>query len=244
MVKKKNNSKTAKRSFGIFFKILLASTPLLASGLSFVYLKGILFWLVIPFAIAGVSQSFKISYETFAEYCPYSEHLLNNISWCWFIYKITNALFTIALFYFWMIGITICDYFHLGNTSIYIIICTLVACFFTTISSTPYFIRKIKSPRNQPKRSIEADSNRVFILIAYIFFLIVTCIQTNASLSNTEIITSCFLIYLAFDRLYTTIISNLPIYKETFDWMKEDTEEWLKKNNKDWLERNTTDVKS
>ena len=75
MVKKKNNSKTAKRSFGIFFKILLASIPLIASVLSFVYLKDILFWLVFPFATAGVLQSFKISYETFAEYCPYSENL-------------------------------------------------------------------------------------------------------------------------------------------------------------------------
>lgn len=63
-------------------------------------------------------------------------------------------------------------------------------------------------------------------------------------MSNAEIISFCFLIYLAYERLYATIISNLPIYKETFDWMKEDTEKWLKKRNKDYLKRNTTDIKS
>ncbi len=245
MVKKKNNSKTAKRSLGIFFKILLASIPLIASVLSFVYLKDILFWLVFPFATAGVLQSFKISYETFAEYCPYSENLLNNISWCWFIYKITNALFVTAMFYFWMIGITICDYFHFGNTTIYIFFCTLVACIFTTFSSTPYFIHDLKKTSKKPlNRSIEADANRVFILVAYMIFLIISCIRTNTIMSNAEIISFCFLIYLAYDRLYATIISNLPIYKETFDWMKEDTEKWLKKRNKDYLKRNTTDIKS
>ena len=243
MAKKTNKNKTGKRFFGILFRIVLASIPLLC-GVSFlVFLKDILYWLVFPFAVAAFQQSFKLSYEIFAEYCPYSEHLLKNISWCWFIYKIMNALFVTSMFYLWMIGITICDYFHLGNNSIYIIICTLFACVFTTISSTPYFIRKIQNSKKPSKRSIEADANRVFIMIAYMTFLIVTCIRTTATLSNFEIVASCFLIYLAYDRLYATIVSNLSVYKETFDWMKKDTEDWLKKNNKDYKKRNAIGAK-
>ena len=119
----------------------------------------------------------------------------------------------------------------------------MFACIFTTISSSPYFIRKAKSTQKTMKRNIEADANRIFILIAYMMFLIVTCIQTNAIMSNIEIVSYCFLINLAFDRLYATIISNLPTYKETFDWMKEDTEDWLKKHNKDYLKRNAIDIK-
>lgn len=240
MGQKTKKTETTKKFFGIALGIFLASLSLLVGVAFLVYLKDVLFWLVFPFAAAAFLQTFKISYEIFAEYCPYSEQLLNNISWCWFIYKVINSLFTTAVFYSWMIGVAICDYFHFGNSSIYIIICTLFACVFTTISSTPYFIRKIiRKSKKTLKRSVEADANRVFIMIAYIAFLIITCIRTNATLSNVEIITSCFLIYLAYDRLYATIVSNLSIYKETFDWMKEDTEDWLQKKNRDYLKKDT-----
>ena len=212
--------------------------------LVYIFTKDAIFWLALPFALGCSLQSYKLLYVAFATNCRYTNRLLNTISWCWFIYKILNSILTKATLYFWIIGATICDYFHWGNTSIYIIICTLFACIFTFISSTPYFIQRIKPSKIQKKRSIEADANRLFILIAYLVFLIVTNIQTTAPLSNVEIITSCFLIYLAFDRLYATIISNLPIYKETFDWMKDDTEDWLKKNNKDYKKRNAIDIKS
>ena len=212
--------------------------------LVFIFTKNAVFWLALPLALECSLQSFKLLYEIFATKCQYTNQLLNTISWCWFIYKILNSLFITAILYSAIISATICDYFHLGNTTIYIIICTMFACIFTTISSSPYFIRKARSTQKQIKRSIEADANRFFILIAYMVFLIVTCIKTNTIMNNIEIVTSCFLIYLAFDRLYSTIISNLPIYKETFDWMKEETEEWLKKKNEDYIKRNTTDIKS
>lgn len=205
--------------------------------LVFIYTKDAVFWLALPFALEWSLQSFKLLYELFAKNCRYSDCLLNTISWCWFIYKILNSLFLTATLYSIIISATICDFFHLGNTTIYIIICTMFACIFTTISSSPYFIRKAKSTQKTMKRNIEADANRIFILIAYMMFLIVTCIQTDAIMSNIEIVSYCFLIYLAFDRLYATIISNLPIYKETFDWMKKDTEDWLKKHNKDYLKK-------
>ncbi len=239
--------KNIEKFFYIFYLILwpfMFLGGILITILVFIYTSDAIFWLALPVALGCSLQSFKLLYEFFAIKCRYSILLLNTISWCWFIYKILNSIFITATLYFWLIGATICDYFHFGNTSLYIIICTMLACVFTSISSTPYFIRKIISPNKQAKRSVEADSNRIFILIAYMLFLIVTCIKTNATLSNSEIITSCFLIYLAYDRLYATIISNLPIYKETFDWMKEDTENWLKKKNEDYIKRNTTDIKS
>ena len=81
---------------------------------------------------------------------------------------------------------------------------------------------------------IDADANRVVILLSYFIFLLINQIKSTTKLDFDELIMLGFLFYLAFDRLYASIISNLPTYKDIFNYMKQDHEVEVKNRNIDY----------
>ena len=77
-----------------------------------------------------------------------------------------------------------------------------------------------------------ADANRILILMAYVAFLLITNnISQKNEIDSVVLIGICFTFYLAFDRLYISIVSNLPAYKEAYGLVKEEREVHLKKVN-------------
>lgn len=228
--------KIAKKIYDIIVTIIIFGCPICF----FIVMRkipfGTLVWLLLPLISIIIIYILHFGLFFYEYFGNYSERFLNRCCWFNFIIMTLFGLSLTAFFYTCYIGLTIVNFFNFENTSIYIYIFTFIACRATLLNSTPYYIQKLKKSKTPFRPMIDADANRVVIMMSYFVFLLVTQIKSSTKLSFHDMLMLGFMFYLAFDRLYASIISNLPTYKDIFDYMKQDHETVVKKRNKNYCE--------
>lgn len=193
-------------------------------------------WLLLPLLFIIVLCISHITLTIYTIAGHYSNKFLNRCCWSRFVLMTLTGASVTAWIYTCFIALTITDFFHFENYNYYIYIITFFSCWTTLKNSTPYYIAKLKSPNTPADRMIDADSNRVVILLLYFVFILVTHNVSGDTLNSLEIIMLCFMFYLAFDRLYATIVSNLTGYKDTFYHIKEEYTKTVKNSNLEYKE--------
>lgn len=190
------------------------------------------FWLLLPLYIILFVVFLHIVLIIYEINGKYSDVFVNRCCLSYFILESLIGFCGTAFWYTSFIGLTIVDFFHFGDIRMYFLILTCVAIRNTLINSTPYHIEKLKAGNKPVKRMYNADANRILILMAYVAFLLITNnISQKNEIDSVVLIGICFTFYLAFDRLYISIVSNLPAYKEAYGLVKEEREVHLKKVN-------------
>ena len=202
------------------------------------------FWLLLPLYIILFVVFLHVVLILYEIRGKYSDVFVNRCCLSYFILESLIGFWITAFWYTSFIALTIVDFFHFGDIRVYFFVLTCVAIRNTLINSTPYHIEKLKAGNKPVKRMYNADANRMLVLMAYVAFLLITNnISQKTEIDSVVLIGICFTFYLAFDRLYMSIISNLPAYKEAYCLVKKEREAHLKKVNI-YYKENMQDEKS
>ena len=197
-----------------------------------------LIWFLLPVISILIITLLHIILKIYEITGKYSEPFLNRCCMYRYILLFLLGIFMTLFFYTSFIALSSVNFFHFKNTSIYIYIFTFIACHATVVNATPQYINKLRVRKKTLKTYVDADANRIVILLSYFVLLLIKQNQLNNTMIGLGL-----LFYLAFDRLYISIISNLSFYKEEYEKIKKDHIIEVKKCNLDYKDKqNNLDI--